>query len=382
MGATARSVRQSGLPSTDYYAPNYRVEIEGQEVDPESRGDILEVKVTMDIENMASFDFTVNNWDDKHITFKYSDTKTFDIGNRVQVHMGYADKLRSMTRGVITSMTPRFPESGPPTIVISGQDNMVKLKDRKPKEGEEKKFVKMTDSQIVERIARRNHLAPQVTETTEVHALVVQKNQDDAQFLMERAKRIDFDCYISVDPQTGKDALYFAKPTDGRDTGRTRVYVLEWGKSLINFNPTLSLAKQVGQVTVRGWDPTTKDVFKYTASAKDLPGLDKGGTSGPDAVANRLQDRQDIVVDQPVTSQEEARALAISLLRERAYEFIKGSGQVIGLPDLRPGDNLEINGLGKRFSGEYYVLKVEHTLGSSGYLTQFEVRKPFDGGTK
>jgi phage protein D len=41
---------------------------------------------------------------------------------------------------------------------------------------------------------------------------------------------------------------------------------------------------------------------------------------------------------------------------------------------------LELKGLGKRFSGEYYVKKVEHTLGSNGYLTQFDVRRVFDGG--
>ena len=102
--------------------------------------------------------------------------------------------------------------------------------------------------------------------------------------------------------------------------------------------------------------------------------------SGPQAAQERLNGKSDIVVDQPVTSAQEARDLAISLLRERAYEYITGSGQVIGLPDLRPGDNVELPGLGKRFSGRYHVLKVEHSLGSSGYQTTFDVRNLFDGG--
>ena len=55
---------------------------------------------------------------------------------------------------------------------------------------------------------------------------------------------------------------------------------------------------------------------------------------------------------------------------------------MIGLPDLRPGDNLELKGLGQRFSNQYYVTKVEHTLGGSGYLTSFTVRSDTDGGTK
>src|SRR5689334_10777586 len=143
------STRVSGLPPVDYYAPNYKIEVEGKELDPESRGDVLEVKVTMDLENLAHFDMTINNWDDKKLDFKYSDTNKFDVGNRVHIQMGYADKLKSMVRGIITSLSPKFPESGPPTLAVSGQDPLVRLKDRKPKDGEQKQFVTMTDGEIV-----------------------------------------------------------------------------------------------------------------------------------------------------------------------------------------------------------------------------------------
>lgn len=374
------SLLSSGVP-TDYYAPDYKIEVRDQELDAESKGDVLELKVTMDLEALTHYELTVNNWDDKHLQFKYSDKTTFDLGNTVHVQMGYADRLLSMALGPITSLTPRFPESGPPTLAVSGEDRMVTLKERKPKDGEQKKFVNQTDSDIVQIIAKRNGLVPKVQQTTEKHDIVYQKNQDDAAFLKERAKRIDFDCFIGVDPDTGKDALYFQSPTDGRDNKKVRVYIFKWGQSLINFNPTLSLNRQVGKVTVKGWDPNTKSILKYTASKDDLP-TSSSGENGPSAIQTRLADREDIVVDQPVTSQQEAKALAIALLRERAYSYITANGQVIGVPDLRPGDKIQVQGLGKRFSGEYYVIKVEHTIGSNGYLTTFDVRNYNDGGTK
>jgi phage protein D len=377
----SRSVLASGLPSVDYYAPNYKIEIEGKELDPESKGDLLEVKVTMDLKDLAHFDLTINNWDDKKLVFKYSDTSTFDVGNRVHIQMGYASELKSMVQGIITGLTPRFPESGPPTLGISGQDNLVKLKDRKPKDGEQKKFVNMADWEIVQVIAQRNNLVPKMKQQGEQRELVVQKNQDDLAFVKERAQRMDFDCFVGMDPDSGKDALFFQPPSDTRDSATVRVYQFQWGQSLINFSPTLSLNKQVGKVTVKGWDPKTKSIIQYTAGPNDLP-TSGGGENGPSAIQSRLSDREDIVVDQPVMSQQEARDLALSLLRERAYSYITGSGQTIGLPDLRPGDNVQLDGLGKRFSGQYYVTKVEHTLGSSGYLTSFEVRNYQDGGTK
>jgi phage protein D len=378
------SVREPGLPATDYYAPNFKVEVEGRELDPESKGDVLGVKVTMDLDNLTSFDLTVNNWDDKSFGFKYSDTTIFDVGNRVHVRMGYADDLRFMASGIISALTPKFPESGPPTLGITGVDAMLKLRDRKPVGSDVKKFVDRYDWQIAQEVGARNKLDVKVTQKGPRQPLVIQKNQDDAQFLMERAKRIDFDCYIRIDPETGRDTLYFISPTDARDGSTIRTYVFEWGKSLINFNPKLTIGKQVGKVTVRGWDPRTKQPITYTAGPDDLPKAagGGGGDSGPEVAGKRLGDKQDIIVDQPVSTIEEARELAMSRMRERAYDYLTGSGQTIGLPDLRPGDNVELVGLGKRFSGSYYVTKVEHTLGASGYLTQFDVRRCADGGTQ
>jgi phage protein D len=380
--------KKPGLPPTDYYAPNFKVLVEGRELDVTTHGDILDLTVTMDIENLTSFALTVNNWDDSSFDFKYSDTDTFDIGKRVDVQMGYADRLLFMASGIIQTLAPRFPESGPPTLSVTGVDRRVKLRDRKPTSKDVKQFVNKKDWQIAQIIAARNGLEPRLTQEGETHALVVQKNQDDLTFLMERAKRIDFDFYLRVDPDTGKDQLFFVSPTDNRDARRNFVYVFEWGKNLINYSTQLTLNKQVGNVTVQGWDSKTKKKISYTTRASDLPNTGGSGTNGPQAASTKLANRQDIVVDQPVTSDQEARDLAISLLRERAYQFLTGSGKVIGLPDMRPGDLVELHGLGQRFSGtikkpiQYYVKKVTHTLGGSGYQTQFDVRSTADGGVK
>ena len=376
----ATSTIVQGLP-TDYYAPNYQIEVEGQELDPQSKGDVLDVKVVMDMENLTSFDLTFNNWDDRTLSFKYSDTAQFELGKRVHVKMGYADRMVSMARGVITTMSPKFPESGPPTITVSGLDALVRLRDSKPKEGETKKYVDKADWEIAQEVAKRHGLKTNLTKSGEKHPLVIQEGKDDAIFLMNRAKRIDFDCFIRVDPKTGEDALHFVQPTDKRAGSSTRVWIFEWGKTLINFMPQLTIAKMVTKVTVKGWDPNTKSRISYTAGPSDLPGSGVGGgSSGPEAAEKATPGKEDIIEDQPISTLEEARKLAISLLRERAYGFLTGAGQVIGLPDMRPGDVVDLRGLGSRFSGDdYYVKKVEHALGGSGYLTSFEVRRDRDG---
>lgn len=377
----AGSVQKSGLPAVDYYAPDFRLEVEGVKLDPTTHGDVIELKVVMDMDNMASFDFTINNWDDARIAFKYSETDSFDVGRRVHVLMGYGGKLLSMVSGQIATMSPHFPDSGAPTLTVGGLDGMFRLRDRKPAEGETTKYVNKTDSEIAEYIATRNGLKPKVDKTDVKYPEVVQKNQDDATFLMERAKRIDFDCYVRTDPISGEGTLHFVKPKDGRDASAIRVYTFVWGESLISFQPTINLSRQVGKITVRGWDQRLKQAIVATADAKDLPNAGKktGGKSGPEEAAKSMEGKHDVVVDAQVSTQDEARRLAVALLAERAAQYITGTAESIGLPDLRPGDNVEMKGLGKRFDGPYYVTNVEHVINESGYRTKFSVRRYFDG---
>jgi phage protein D len=368
---------EPGIPP-DYYAPNFKVEVEGRELDPEAKGDVLDVKVTMNKKELTGFDITVNNWDHKHFEFKYSDTTIFDVGNRVNVRMGYADKLLFMTSGIISALTPKFPESGSPTLSITGTDAMLKLRDRIPVGADVKKFVDMADWQIAQVIAARNKIDIEVSEIGPRHKEVVQENQDDLKFLMERAKRIDFDCYVGIDEKTGLDKLHFTSQSGLRK----RVYEFEWGKNLISFDSTLSLKNQVSKVTVRGWDPRTKTAISYTAGPDDIPTKEDAGKTGATIAKERLADKQDVVVDRPVATMQEARQLAISLMRERAQLFVKGKGMAIGLPGLRPGDQVKLTKLGKRFDGIYDVIGATHTLNNSGYLTEFQVSTASDGGTE
>ena len=43
--------------------------------------------------------------------------------------------------------------------------------------------------------------------------------------------------------------------------------------------------------------------------------------------------------------------------------------------DLRAGSVLELEGLGQRYSGRYFVTATTHSIGDDGYTTQFNCRR-------
>ncbi|NHZ89634.1 type IV secretion protein Rhs [Massilia sp. CCM 8733] len=371
---------KAGLPHVDYYAPGFRVEIDGEQLSPATNGDILNLSVKMDLTQMASFDMTVANiatFRSAREVFKYSDGDRFDIGRQVHIKMGYADALLSMINGQITSVAPKFPQAGAPTLTVSGQDGMFKLKNNRPETAQSIQYLDMRDSEIAIEIAVRNKLDYVVQESAPIHHEVIQRMTDDATFLKERAARIDFDCHIVTDARTNEATLFFVKPADGREGTRPTTFAYRWGENLLSFTPTINLSDQVASVTVHGWDPDTKLPIVAKAGPEDLPkqaNSGESGESGPQMAQRTQAGKQDVVVDAPVASQEEAAVLARSLLLHRAYKFITASGQVIGKPELRPGHSLELSGLG-RFDGAYYVTRVEHQIDQNGYLTTFEARR-------
>jgi len=49
--------------------------------------------------------------------------------------------------------------------------------------------------------------------------------------------------------------------------------------------------------------------------------------------------------------------------------------ETIGLPELKPGQNVELTGTGETFSGQSHTEEVTHTISDSGYSATFNKGK-------
>lgn len=392
--STDVATRTSGSPD-NYYVPDFSVEVEGKRLDAKSKDDVIEIKVTLSLDEVDSADLKLNNFDDTTFDLKWSDAELFELGHRAHIKLGYVDNLVSVLRGPITTLSPEFVSDAAPTLTVRALDRLTLLRKSKPPEtGVTYKNKK--DWQIANEVADRHNLRFEHDKDDDAptHDLVVHRNIDDLKFLMERAARIDFKVFIKVDPKTGDDVLHFGKPTDGRDGTPARTYVLAWGNlqnntgvapSLIEFKPSITTSDQVQSVTVRGWDTKNKQAIAVTAKPADTPGVEGTGDATGPAAATKVgtpDGRKAVVVNAPVATEEEAKRLAESILAESAYDFLTATGKAIGLPDLRPADNVEIHGVGKRFGGSYYVTRVVHTLNANGLVTEFTVRRTYQGAKK
>ncbi len=360
----------------DFYVPTFEVKLRGRPLGKDVVRDILQVTYKDNIKEVDSFDITINNWDADKREFKYLDVDLFDPGKELELWMGYfgKDPLSLMIKGQITSLRPNFPSGGQPTLVLSGLNLIHKLRTKQVSCA----YIKQTDSKIAQQIGGRLTVKvrtdPTASAAEQPHEYILQDNQYDIIFLMERARRIGYDLFVEetgTNGQSGQSQLYFGPSEQIRRV----TYKMKFGQSLIEFQPELTTARQVGEVTVKGWDNRNKRKIEQTATRADIKTKGVGNRGRQSAVEQAFSQRKEIIADRPIYSDDEAKKMAIAALESNAKDMVKGSGSTVGLPDLRAGGVLELSGMGDRFSGRYFITSTTHSIADGGYTTRFECRR-------
>lgn len=342
-----------------FYAPTFQVRISGVTLSAEVSNQVISLQVDNNLDLADMFTLVLRNADNRLI-----DSALFDLGKTVEVHVGYGDQLTPMMLGEISAIEPSFPESGTPTLRISGYDLSHRLRNGQA----ERQFQYVPDSVIAAAIAAEAGLIPIVDPSPIFHRKKITQTGSDMAFLKDRARANFFDVYVHW------DKLYFQFPRP-----QTEAVVLEWGKNLGSFSPRLSGAGLAGMQIVRGYNEELAQTIVAFAMAPDLDLdnlLERLGSSARDLL---LSLGRNVVRNQPVESPVDAVVLAKSILQDILEGLYEGSGSCVGLPELRAGQMIEVRGVGKRFSGMYRLRKVTHTLDDNGYRSRFEVTQR--GGT-
>ena len=354
-----------------FYAPAYRILVNGKDLLQQLFLEITQVQVDNTLKGSDRFSFTVNsafNFENREFLLNKNFPLISDVfvfGNAVEISMGYQDndKLPLALRGKITAVSTSFPAGGLPQITVSGYDlTYCMTKGKKSRNWTDK-----TDSFIVAQIAQEYGLNPTVVDTRVKHPKTEQSQESDYQFLEKLAERNGFElnCF-------DRELLFAPPPSKEVDA----VVRLEWGSGLLSFTPEINIAEQITKVEVRGWDVASKKEIVGTAKAGDEPNRDSGRRSGGEVLKQVCRDQGELKVRKPVFSQQEAKRIAEAILKKRAELFVQGSGESIGIPELRANTNIELLGMGKPFSKKYYVEQTTHTISTSGYRTTFKVKDP------
>ncbi len=345
----------------DTLTPEFRIQINGNALPPAAQADLIAVSVLEDVDATGMFTFTLGCWDSAQMQVKWIDDDLFKEGNSVEIKMGYRDNLQSLFKGEITGLEPEFPIEGAPSLTIRGYDRRHRLMGQR----KNRTFLNLKDSDIANQIAGEHSLRPEIESTNTTFDYVLQHNQTDFEFLQERALRIGYEMVVS-------DTTLFFRARPNRVSAEL---TLNREVELLDFSARLTTVGQVEEIFVKGWNPQDKEGITAHSTTGDEARMG-GAVSGPAMARQAFGDTGATAVETPVRDQAEADELARGWFGEMALQYVEGQGLSIGRPDLRAGKMIEIAGIGRRFSGEYYVTTTEHIYRpATGYRTAFTVRR-------
>ena len=222
------------MPESNVVVSQITIKVSGSEVSADVMDHLISVEV--DQHSHLPHMFTIHLYDPE---LDFLGSGPFDLTKEVEIIGEAVDgSTFQMIKGEITALEPEFASGAVAELVIRGYDKAHRLF----RETKSKSFLNIKDSDLASQMAGGAGLSAQVDATSTVYDHLYQDNQTDLAFLMQRAWRIGYECFV----QEGK--LYFRKPPSS-GSGPT----LKWGENLIAFSPRVTLAEQVDEVLVKGF---------------------------------------------------------------------------------------------------------------------------------
>lgn len=349
--------------TTSPLVPDFDVIINGSPLSVQAATHVTGVMVDDSVESAGMFAVEIAGSDaqDKESLW-VDDEALFALGNVVEIKMGYRDNLETLMIGEITSLEPEFVFTRLPGLTVRGYDRRHRLlRGRRTRT-----FVQQKDSDIAAQIASEAGLTAEAEDSGIVHDYLLQANQSDLDFLRERALRIQYEVIVE-----DKSLIFRPTANAGSET-----LTLKMDDDLLEFHPRLSSFKQVSEVTVRSWNPKDKKELIGQAKAGDEISKMGGQSSGAELVESAFGAVVELMSARPAATQAEADQQAKSRFNELLLNLVTGDGVCRGRTDLRSGKVIKIDGVGKRFSGQYYVSSATHRYSpQSGYQTHFTIRR-------
>ena len=281
-----------------------------------------------------------------------TDGLTVAEGDPVSVELGYADNgLSKVIEGTVVALEPTIS-----TYRIEGLSAMIRLLDLRLHQT----YEKQTAGAIIADLAGQAGLATgEVQDGIEFPFYVVDDSKSAYEHARALAQKCGFDLYLDVD-----NNLIFKKYEQaGAD------HTFEYGVNVISWEVRRQ-EPAYGRVEVWGESPASSQgedtVSWLTKSPQDFAG--RAGSGEPLL----------LIRDRSIRTKAAADTYAQAALRQIERQALTGTLTVLGAPQVKLGDAVEVTGMPQAdVNGTYQVRGIRHRLSkTTGFVTTVDCMSP------
>lgn len=349
--------------SSKYYSfkvPTYKVKIDGNDLLTDGKLILKDLVIDLTCENEASGCTlaVVGVYDEVKRCFDQTMMKKFfQIGKKIVVDLGYI-KTESIFTGYISAISVVFGEEAA-SINIECTDVKGLMMNNQSNEQRTEKTLGDVVSNILSNQAYNSFYTSTVVDKVDTPERKIEvSGESDFDYLVRLANRINYEFFVLQ----GK--VFFRKPMPYKSP----VIELEWGYNLLGFERRDSLEGQVLELEVRSADVDKGKMISGLAKSKET--LSQGNSA-----KKALQKLKKVIIDSSVFSEKEAKSRAEEFLKRLNSRYSTAIIECVGIPEIVPGRFIKISKLGEGLEGNYYILRVKHSVTDGDiYSTTIEAR--------
>lgn len=318
--------------------------------------EVISIGITKEVNRIPTAKIILKDGEVSEETFRISEEEEFLPGKSIAIKVGRDRDNQQMFKGIIVKHAIKVIESGETQLILDCRDEAVKMTlGRHNFYYEERK-----DSEILEEvIGRYSGLGKDVEVTATTHMEMVQYHVTDWDFLLMRAEAnaklvVVDDGEIKIkSPATSEEA---------------EIAVL-FGSTLIDFEAEIDARNQWSSVEAKSWDYGGQALFENVVDS--VPIKELGNVKGQD-LAQEINPNAYELRHSGQAIEEELQEWTKSMLQISRLSKIRGRAKFTGYGPIKPGQMIELQGLGARFTGNAFVSAVKHEVYDGAWYTQVQ----------
>ncbi|NEP05846.1 MAG: type VI secretion system tip protein VgrG [Okeania sp. SIO2G4] len=329
----------------------------GSRIDPEYN--VMSIDIIKEVNKIPIAQITLLDGDAAKQEFPISNTDFFKPGNKVEIKLRYEGKLQkeaTVFEGIIVKHSVQADRYSS-LLTIDLKDAAIKL----TTERKSVVFRDMTDKKIIDEIIKKGGLkVTSIAATKPTHKEIVQYYCTDWDFILSRA---DVNSqWVLVDD--GEISL-----VEPNLTGAVK-HTFEYGISdIYEFEMEADISHQYGTIESTAWDIKTQKNLP-PKKAKNVS-LSQGNLKG-DELAKSIGAENYQLINSSQLDDQELQAWADGKMLKSRLSMLKGRFKIPGFADIKPGDTMEVDGIGKRFNGKTLITGIRHQVNAQGWQTDVQ----------
>lgn len=313
---------------------------------------VLSIVVNKEVNRIASAMITILDGEPSKESFEISSKPEFEPGKELEIKCGYRSDTETIFKGIVIKHSIKVRKKNS-VLLVECRDAAVKM----TVACKSKYFADAKDSEVMEELIDAYGLDKEVEATTISHKQLVQYNTSDWDFMLCRCDANGLLC------TTDDGKITIGKPDFGAETALT----VQYGATVHDLDAEIDARLQFKAVKGAMWDYSGQELLD-SVEAED-PGVPDAGNLDADTLADVIGEEAFTLYHSGKIEEPELQALVNAKMMKHRLAKIRGRVRIDGTPDVKPGELIQLNGVGERFEGKLFVTGVRHEVEKGDWQT-------------